>query len=56
MARLTSLNAISAQEHLRDQVAHALRAALISGELSPGTVYSACGARRPVRRVRHPGT
>lgn len=41
MARLTSLNAISAQEHLRDQVAHALRAALISGELSPGTVYSA---------------
>lgn len=41
MARLTSLNVISAQEHLRDQVAHALRAALISGELKPGTVYSA---------------
>ncbi|THA34254.1 GntR family transcriptional regulator [Streptomyces sp. A1277] len=41
MARLTSLNTISAQEHLRDQVAHALRAALISGELQPGTVYSA---------------
>ncbi|WNI21640.1 GntR family transcriptional regulator [Streptomyces sp. ITFR-16] len=41
MARLTSLNVISAQEHLRDQVAHALRAALISGELRPGTVYSA---------------
>ncbi|MFF7337895.1 GntR family transcriptional regulator [Streptomyces sp. NPDC008163] len=41
MARLTSLNAISAQEHLRDQVAHALRAALVSGELRPGTVYSA---------------
>ncbi|MFE6975156.1 GntR family transcriptional regulator [Streptomyces sp. NPDC057682] len=41
MARLTSLNALSAREHLRDQVAHALRAALISGELEPGTVYSA---------------
>lgn len=41
MARLTSLNAISAQEHLRDQVAHALRAALIAGELRPGTIYSA---------------
>ncbi|MFJ7628875.1 GntR family transcriptional regulator [Streptomyces sp. NPDC097595] len=41
MARLTSLNALSAQEHLRDQVGHALRAALVSGELRPGTVYSA---------------
>ncbi|MFF4173817.1 GntR family transcriptional regulator [Streptomyces sp. NPDC001744] len=29
------------QEHLRDQVANALRAALISGDLKPGTVYSA---------------
>ncbi|WP_326700714.1 GntR family transcriptional regulator [Streptomyces sp. NBC_01754] len=41
MARLTSLNVISAQEHLRDQVANALRAALIAGELRPGMVYSA---------------
>ncbi|GGQ00188.1 GntR family transcriptional regulator [Streptomyces roseolilacinus] len=32
---------ITAQERLRDQVAHALRAALISGELQPGRVYSA---------------
>ncbi|MFE0136351.1 GntR family transcriptional regulator [Streptomyces sp. NPDC059037] len=29
------------RERLRDQVAHALRAALISGELRPGQVYSA---------------
>ncbi|HET6856221.1 MAG TPA: GntR family transcriptional regulator [Streptomyces sp.] len=41
MARLTSLNVISAQAHLRDQVAHALRAALIAGELRPGMIYSA---------------
>ncbi|MER6721085.1 GntR family transcriptional regulator [Streptomyces halstedii] len=41
MARLTSLNVISAQEHLRDQVANALRAALIAGELRPGLIYSA---------------
>ncbi|MFF4081169.1 GntR family transcriptional regulator [Streptomyces sp. NPDC087218] len=41
MARLTTLNALSAQEHLRDQVANALRAALIAGELRPGVVYSA---------------
>ncbi|MFG3497275.1 GntR family transcriptional regulator [Streptomyces sp. NPDC047928] len=34
-------NLITAQERLRDQVAHALRAALISGELHPGQVYSA---------------
>ncbi|MEU6062637.1 GntR family transcriptional regulator [Streptomyces sp. NPDC047097] len=33
--------AISVQTHLRDQVADALRAALIAGELRPGTVYSA---------------
>ncbi|WP_240003706.1 GntR family transcriptional regulator [Streptomyces cinnamoneus] len=33
--------AIAAQERLRDKVAHALRAALISGELRPGCVYSA---------------
>ncbi|QKW09288.1 GntR family transcriptional regulator [Streptomyces sp. NA04227] len=31
----------STRERLRDQVAHALRAALISGELRPGQVYSA---------------
>ncbi|MFK4153657.1 GntR family transcriptional regulator [Streptomyces fungicidicus] len=33
--------AISVQTHLRDQVADALRAALIAGELRPGVVYSA---------------
>ncbi|WP_399895048.1 GntR family transcriptional regulator [Streptomyces sp. BBFR51] len=33
--------AISVQTHLRDQVANALRAALIAGELRPGVVYSA---------------
>lgn len=41
MTRLSSLNTISAQEHLRDRVAHALRAALIAGDLRPGTIYSA---------------
>ncbi|MDQ1006523.1 GntR family transcriptional regulator [Streptomyces sp. NPDC002867] len=35
----TDLNAT--RERLRDQVSHALRAALISGELRPGMVYSA---------------
>lgn len=34
---------IRAQERLRDQVGHALRAALIAGELRPGQVYSAPG-------------
>lgn len=34
---------ITATERLRDQVAHALRAALIAGELRPGQVYSAPG-------------
>ncbi|MGW8374779.1 GntR family transcriptional regulator [Streptomyces sp. ODS28] len=34
---------IPVQERLRDKVAHALRAALISGELRPGQVYSAPG-------------
>jgi DNA-binding GntR family transcriptional regulator len=34
---------ITAQERLRDQVANALRAALIAGELLPGSVYSAPG-------------
>lgn len=32
---------ISVQKHLRDQVANALRAALIAGELRPGVIYSA---------------
>lgn len=32
---------ISVQKHLRDQVANALRAALIAGELHPGVIYSA---------------
>lgn len=32
---------VSVQEHLRDQVAGALRAALIAGELRPGVIYSA---------------
>ncbi|MEU3561384.1 MULTISPECIES: GntR family transcriptional regulator [unclassified Kitasatospora] len=41
MADLKSRTLISVQERLRDQVAHALRAALISGELRPGVVYSA---------------
>ncbi|GHH36958.1 GntR family transcriptional regulator [Streptomyces candidus] len=34
---------VTAQERLRDQVANALRAALIAGELRPGSVYSAPG-------------
>ncbi|GAA3167386.1 MULTISPECIES: GntR family transcriptional regulator [Streptomyces] len=41
MARLATLNALSAQEHLRDRVANALRAALIAGDLRPGMIYSA---------------
>ncbi|MTE22305.1 FCD domain-containing protein [Streptomyces sp. TRM43335] len=32
---------VSMQAHLRDQVADALRAALVAGELRPGVVYSA---------------
>ncbi len=40
MPHLTS-RAIPVQTHLRDQVADALRAALIAGELRPGAVYSA---------------
>ena len=32
---------ISVQTHLRDQVANALRAGLIAGELRPGVIYSA---------------
>ncbi|WP_156724957.1 GntR family transcriptional regulator [Streptomyces apocyni] len=41
MGHLKQRNLITARERLRDQVAHALRAALISGELRPGEVYSA---------------
>jgi DNA-binding GntR family transcriptional regulator len=43
MGHLKSRNLITAHERLRDQVAHALRAALISGELRPGELYSAPG-------------
>ncbi|MBB5121663.1 GntR family transcriptional regulator [Streptomyces eurocidicus] len=41
MGHLKQRTLITATERLRDQVAHALRAALISGELRPGEVYSA---------------
>jgi DNA-binding GntR family transcriptional regulator len=41
MASTRPRNLVSVQEHLRDQVANALRAALIAGELRPGEVYSA---------------
>ncbi|MEC4015423.1 GntR family transcriptional regulator [Streptomyces sp. H27-D2] len=41
MGDLRHRSLITVQERLRDKVAHALRAALISGELRPGTVYSA---------------
>ncbi|AVZ71480.1 GntR family transcriptional regulator [Streptomyces lunaelactis] len=43
MGHLNQRNLVTARERLRDQVAHALRAALISGELRPGEVYSAPG-------------
>ncbi|MFI8104874.1 GntR family transcriptional regulator [Streptomyces sp. NPDC101118] len=43
MGDLKQTSLITAQERLRDQVAHALRAALIAGELRPGQVYSAPG-------------
>ncbi|MBH1938112.1 GntR family transcriptional regulator [Streptomyces sp. AV19] len=43
MGRLQRRAPITTTERLRDQVAHALRAALISGELRPGEVYSAPG-------------
>ncbi|KUF18040.1 MULTISPECIES: GntR family transcriptional regulator [Streptomyces] len=43
MGHLKQRNLITTRERLRDQVAHALRAALISGELQPGQVYSAPG-------------
>ncbi|MFC9242521.1 GntR family transcriptional regulator [Streptomyces sp. NPDC057136] len=41
MGHLKQRNLGATRERLRDQVAHALRAALISGELHPGQVYSA---------------
>ncbi|WP_328914311.1 MULTISPECIES: GntR family transcriptional regulator [unclassified Streptomyces] len=41
MGHLSSRSVIPVQEHLRDQVANALRAALTAGELRPGVVYSA---------------
>lgn len=41
MGHLTRRDLNATRERLRDQVAHALRAALISGELRPGGVYSA---------------
>ncbi|MFF8641396.1 GntR family transcriptional regulator [Streptomyces sp. NPDC015345] len=43
MGHLKHKNLITTRERLRDQVAHALRAALISGELRPGEIYSAPG-------------
>ncbi|MFE0379068.1 GntR family transcriptional regulator, partial [Streptomyces inhibens] len=41
MGHLKHRDLNATRERLRDQVAHALRAALISGELRPGEVYSA---------------
>ncbi|MEV7795939.1 GntR family transcriptional regulator [Streptomyces sp. NPDC087512] len=41
MSELKPRTLISVQEHLRDQVANALRAALIAGDLKPGVIYSA---------------
>jgi DNA-binding GntR family transcriptional regulator len=43
MGHLKQRNLNTTTERLRDQVAHHLRAALISGELRPGEVYSAPG-------------
>src|SRR4051795_2428322 len=44
---LPSVRRLAQRENLRDSVANALRAAVISGELKPGEVYSApmLGAR-----------
>ncbi|WP_039947755.1 GntR family transcriptional regulator [Streptomyces sp. NRRL S-118] len=39
----TLITTLTSQERLSDRVAHALRAALISGELRPGEVHSAPG-------------
>ncbi|MFF6999053.1 GntR family transcriptional regulator [Streptomyces sp. NPDC008313] len=41
MSELKPRKVIAVQEHLRDQVANALRAALIAGDLQPGVIYSA---------------
>src|SRR4051794_17309245 len=41
MADLKLRALVSVQERLRDKVTHALRAAMISGEMRPGRVYSA---------------
>ncbi|RLU86302.1 GntR family transcriptional regulator [Streptomyces griseocarneus] len=41
MGHLQPRDLNATRERLRDQVAHALRAALISGELRPGRIYSA---------------
>jgi DNA-binding GntR family transcriptional regulator len=38
---MSGLSALGPRESLRGQVVHALRAALITGQMSPGTVYSA---------------
>ncbi|AQW55316.1 GntR family transcriptional regulator [Streptomyces violaceusniger] len=43
MGELKHRSLATVQHRLRDQVAHQLRAALIAGELRPGTVYSAPG-------------
>ncbi|MEW1695770.1 GntR family transcriptional regulator [Streptomyces sp. NPDC093249] len=43
MGDLRQYGLVRAQERLRDQVGHALRAALIAGELRPGQIYSAPG-------------
>ena len=47
IAPLPSVRRLAQRENLRDSVANALRAAVISGELKPGEVYSAptLGAR-----------
>ena len=55
MGHLKQRNLVTARERLRDQVAHALRAALIAGELRPGEVYSAPGLAERLRRLRDPG-
>src|SRR5690606_4394365 len=41
MSELKPRTLISVHKHLRDQVANALRAALIAGDLKPGIIYSA---------------
>jgi DNA-binding GntR family transcriptional regulator len=40
-AALPSLSSIGERRNYRDQVAHALRAALVAGQLRPGELYSA---------------